>query len=334
MSEHRSDLPPEEVLASWGLQGARCTRVTSGWINATFFVAQDRAGAARRVLQRLNPVFGAEVNEDIEAITAHLAAAGLITPRLLRTAAGALHCEDAQGAVWRLMSFVAGETLERADSAERCRAAGALVGRFHGALWDCEHVFAHRRLGIHDTARHMAALEQALSAHTDHRLYEAAAPLGAAILGLGAGLTLPRGLPRRVVHGDLKLTNILFAPGSSTKAVCLIDLDTLARMPLPLELGDALRSWCCPLGEDVEGSLELGFFEAGVAGYAAGIGGRVPAAERAAIPGAVQLIACELAARFCADALEERYFGWDRQRFGSAGEHNLQRAPGPAFFGP
>ncbi len=34
----------------------------------------------------------------------------------------------------------------------------------------------------------------------------------------------------------------------------------------------------------------------------------------------------ELAARFCTDALEESYFGWDASRFASAAEHNLVRA--------
>ncbi len=36
-------------------------------------------------------------------------------------------------------------------------------------------------------------------------------------------------------------------------------------------------------------------------------------------------IATELAMRFAADALNERYFGWDRARFPAAGEHNLLR---------
>ena len=34
------------------------------------------------------------------------------------------------------------------------------------------------------------------------------------------------------------------------RALCLIDLDTLAHMPVALELGDALRSWCNPATED------------------------------------------------------------------------------------
>jgi hypothetical protein len=42
----------------------------------------------------------------------------------------------------------------------------------------------------------------------------------------------------------------------------------------------------------------------------------------------VQTIALELAARFCVDAFEDRYFGWDPQRFPSRREHNRVRAAG------
>ena len=37
------------------------------------------------MLQRVNPMFGQEVHDDIEAITAHVAGKGLRVPRLVRT---------------------------------------------------------------------------------------------------------------------------------------------------------------------------------------------------------------------------------------------------------
>jgi hypothetical protein len=39
-------------------------------------------------------------------------------------------------------------------------------------------------------------------------------------------------------------------------------------------------------------------------------------------------IMIELAARFCADALNESYFAWDPVRFPSRSEHNRVRAEG------
>ena len=51
-------------------------------------------------------------------------------------------------------------------------------------------------------------------------------------------------------------------------------------------------------------------------------------AERDAIPRAIFRITVELAARFCTDALRERYFAWDSRRFASASEHNQARTRG------
>jgi hypothetical protein len=99
-------------------------------------------------------------------------------------------------------------------------------------------------------------------------------------------------------------------------------------MVLPFELGDALRSWCNPRGEDVDDAdVDVAIFTAAVEGYAAG-GGRPSAAEVSALVDGLFTICVELAARFCADALNESYFGWDERRFPGRGEHNLLRARG------
>jgi hypothetical protein len=109
--------------------------------------------------------------------------------------------------------------------------------------------------------------------------------------------------------------------------VCLIDLDTVARAPVALELGDALRSWCNPAGEDsLQAHFLMARYEAALQGYRRGAAGFLLADEWQAVPAATLSIALELAARFAADALNESYFGWDRKRFETASEHNLQRA--------
>ena len=318
-----------EALDRWDLAEAAASPITEGHINRTFLVqAEDNK---RYVLQRLSPIFGAEVNLDLQAITECLDQAGLTTPRLAPTMDGGQWHTAADGGVWRLMTFVPGHTVERVDSAARCRSAGRFLGRFHRALWHCEHTFEHQRAGVHDTPRHLAALKQALVAHPSHRAWPQVEPVARRILLAAGCLTLPRDLPLRVVHGDPKITNVIFDDASG-EAVCLVDLDTLARMPLALELGDALRSWCSPLGEEREGTLEMDYVEAALTGYAGAVGQLPQHAEREAIPAAVELIAVELAARFCADALQERYFGWDSARFSSASEHNLARARSQIFL--
>ncbi len=324
----RADLeaPPPAVLAAWGRAGAASDRVRGGLINATFLVR----GGEPLILQRLHPIFAAEVNLDIAAVTEHLAAAGLVTPRLVPTAAGdgwLVH----DGAVWRAQSFIDGVTMHEMVDAEHAAAAGELVGRFHRALSDLTIEFAFQRAGVHDTAAHLRRLAQAVAAAGEGRgELEEAVRLGREILDAGARLPPLGDLPRRPAHGDLKVSNVLFARGSvPARAVCLIDLDTMSRMSIAYEMGDALRSWCNPAGEDTPDThFDLDRFGAAVRGYAAGLDGLLAPAEIDSLPGGLQTVCVELAARFCVDAFDDRYFGWNPDRFESRRHHNLVRARG------
>lgn len=347
---NRRTAPPPAVLAAFAAAGTSAVAITHGHINATFCV---EAASAPFVLQRLNPIFAPEVNLDIEALTGHLAAAGLKTPRLLRTHAGEAWHVAEDGGVWRALTFVPGPVFTQATAPGLCHGAGALLGSFHRALAPVHHTFAARRLGVHDTPAHLAGLHAALQAHAGHPAYEAVAPLAEAVF---AGLdVLPdlAGLPSRIVHGDPKLSNVIFteaasaAPGAAvgadppTHAVveppwtgapawparAMVDLDTMAPMPVHLELGDALRSWCNPAGEGpAPARFSLPNLAAAAAGYAAGAQGLLSSAEVAAIVPGTALITLELTARFLRDALEERYFGWDAAHYDHAWQHHLVRA--------
>ena len=311
------------VLGAWGLEAAALAPITVGLINLTFRVGRE--DGASFILQRVNPIFAPEVHHDIEAVTRHLEAKGLRTPRLVPTRDGALWVE--REGIWRLLTFVEGHTFEQLRDPVQAREAGRLLGSFHRAVGDLEHAFQNRRLGVHDTPRHLAHLARTLEARRDHARYAAIAPLGEAILAEARALPALPAVADRVVHGDPKISNLLFDDGG--RAICLVDLDTLARMPIYLELGDAFRSWCNPAGESAARvTFDLGLFSAAVEGYAEGSAGLLTAAEQEALVPATRTIMVELAARFCADALEERYFGWDPGRFATRGEHNQRRAEG------
>ncbi|MDC0742047.1 phosphotransferase enzyme family protein [Polyangium mundeleinium] len=296
-----------------------------GLINRTFLV-EGRAGKV--IVQRLHPVFAGVVNEDIDAVTAHLAAKGLMTPRPLRTDDGALWVDDEEGRAWRALSYVEGQSHDRVPSLSFAREAGRMVARFHAAVADLAYDYRHVRAGVHDTKKHLATLEAALDAHTGHRLFGEVEPLARRLLAEAARLPDLERLPLRHVHGDLKISNLLF---QGEQAVCLVDLDTLGRMIWPFEMGDALRSWCNPAGEDVAHvAIDAGTFGAALAGYGevARGAGLVSAEEAGAIVDGLATICLELSARFLADALREAYFGFDARRFPARGEHNLVRGRG------
>lgn len=313
------------IVAAWNLEPDSIRPLGTGLINRTF-LARERAGPWR-VLQQVNPLFPPEVNEDIAAVTAHLAGRGLPTPRLVPTLDGRL-CLPAEGGAWRVLTHVPGRVLDALANGAEAHEAGRLLASFHCALDDLRHEFRHVRPPVHEPARHLAALEDALAGHATHRLYPAVAPLAADILAAAAALpALPR-TPARVVHGDPKISNLVYAD-HSPRAICMLDLDTVGRMALPFELGDAFRSWCNVATEDdPRGSFSAELFAAAVGGYAAAAHGWIEPDEAAAAVNATATIQVELAARFCADALNERYFGWNPAAFASRGQHNLARARG------
>lgn len=292
-----------------------------GLINETFLVGAP----PRWVVQRVNhAIFKPSVHADIEAVTAHLAARGLVTPRLLRTDAGALFHVHDDGTIWRAMNFVPGRTFHKVESPALARAGGALVGRFHAAVADLDWDYHHVRPGAHDTGAHMERLAAAATAHAGslpeaHRLAER-------ILTAWGTWEGRLDLPARHAHGDLKISNLRFSE-DGREGVCLLDLDTLALHPLDVELGDAWRSWCNPVGEDsLDTRFDLAIFEAAVQGY---LGVCTPSAdERAALVTGIERICLELASRFCRDAWEDGYFGWNAKRFPNRSAHNLFRGEG------
>ena len=322
-----------ELLGAWDWEEpVDAEHVPSGLINRTFWV-RGESGRVLGVLQGLNTkVFRPVVHHDIAAVTEHVAHKGLVTPRLVLTRAGDLWHTDTEGGVWRRMTVVGDRTIDKLTDASDARSAGALVGRWLVAVQDLAHDFQMVRPDVHDTQRHVDGMRAAVQAHPGHRLHAEVAALADEIVAAWERWEGPSGLPSRVVHGDLKISNLRFE-GHEARAI--IDLDTCARRTLDVEIGDAMRSWCNPLPEDsLDARFEVPLFAAAMAGFAEGTqGAALPTDEEwdAFVP-CTERIALELACRFAKDALEEAYFGWD-ERFGGRGEHNLVRARGQARLG-
>lgn len=299
--------------------------ITAGLINDTFAVEGGY------ILQRLNTrIFRPEVNLDIAALTPHLRAAGLPVPEYLLSDEGRpwINLTDGHWAgAWRLMTRLPGSTLHRLTTPARVGAAAEAFARLHGALLHVQHDFASRRPGAHDTQAHLRALQLALDEHPQHRLHPLVAPLASALFDLWDRWGELPELPPRIIHGDPKASNLLFDERDQVSG--LLDLDTFALDSLQVELGDAARSWCNPSDEDNPNpSFDLDLFNALARRYLASAAPWITDAERDALPRAPARICLELAARFAADALHERYFGWNPAVAPSRGDHNLLRARG------
>lgn len=300
--------------------GVHVEPIVRGLINETW---RFRTESVDGVLQRLNPIFPPEINLDIDRVTSHLAGAGQTTPRLLRTLDGQPWVDLAEDGVWRALTWVPGHTLDRAERPATLREAAALLGRFHRCTSALTIPFRFRRPQVHDTDTHLSHLCQVTPGSGN----DPATILAHEIVAAGETLSDLPATDDWTLHGDPKLNNVRF--DAAGRALCLVDLDTLRRGPLAHDLGDAWRSWCNRAGEDeAVARLDLGFLNAAVQGYASEMHGSLTPDEIASLPTGLERIALELAARFCADVFEDRYFGWDAARFASRREHNLVRARG------
>lgn len=313
---------PGTVCAHWSvLGGASFERIGNGLINDTW--RADSAGGQRFVLQRLHPVFDPDINRNIRVVTRHLGDNGMTTPQLIRCDNGDLYCIDSDHC-WRLMTHIDGRSFDAVTGADMAAQAGRLVARFHCTMSGLDYSYLGQRNNVHDTASHLAHLRSTLAAQSAHRHYQRVNELAQRILKAAANYPGIDALPYRHAHGDLKISNILY--DQHGKALCLIDLDTVSKMPWPLEMGDALRSWCNPRTEDrLRANLDLELLDAAIAGYASAKPPWLQDAEADMLIDGLERICLELAARFLADALNERYFGWDRDHYAHAGDHNLAR---------
>lgn len=309
---------PTPILTRYALGPAHLTPIRTGLMHATWRVDTPDASYA---LQRLHHKLATpEIVADYAAVTRHLAKKNLPAPRLVPTITHDPIAIDEEGRWWRLSTWVAGETRMKVTRPAEAEAGARMLGRFHRAMADITHTFGSTH-PLHDTPGHLARLRVATE---DDRHAANKATIAAEIdqiTTLLPPLFLPRDLPRRVVHGDPKISNVLF---DGDRAVGLIDLDTCMRHTVIVDLGDAVRSWCRDGGEDEPQRFQLDRFEAILRGYAAE-GPSLTSGEQALIAGAGRLITLELASRFARDVLEDDYFAYDAERYPDRRSHNRAR---------
>ena len=130
-------------------------------------------------------------------------------------------------------------------------------------------------------------------------------------------------LPRRVVHHDCKINNVLFDVATG-RALCVIDLDTTMQGNVLSDLGELLRTASCRSPEDevhlASMSLDLDLVRALARGYLTGAAGLLTVEELRALPLAGLALGLMNAIRFLTDYISgDVYFRIHRE------SHNLDR---------
>jgi len=323
----------EDVINKYFQQSSTVAHkeIKTGAINQTYHLTANEDKAKKEfILQKMKSIFDVSIMEDVEFITKYLSSKKVLIQKVIRTKDGKSFVQD--GALWwRLLSYIPGKTFNSIPSLKHAREAGRLLGEFHNALTDCDYEFKFKLPHLYDTNFVMKKLENTLEKNKDTKKYLELKDIAKNILSIYKNLPRIITLPNRIIHGDLKINNVLF-DNASEKALTLIDLDTLMHSTIVVELGDALRSWCMPGGEDVDMvSFDPDVYNIALDGYISTAKFLTPE-EKNSIPYGVKLITLELTARFVIDAFEENYFILDSSKYDNLFEQNKKRAENQLEF--
>lgn len=293
--------------------------LSQGNINHTLRV--ELADGVTWVLQRLHPGVFADaeaVMANMRLVTDCLAANDDATMRFFHLGTnpqGQDRFIDEEGCCWRLLSMIEpSRCLERLENPAQAAGIGRLLGRFHRLTASIPAgQLADPLPGFHVTPRYLHDYD-ALSARISPTQSDEprCAGLIEQLRPLAPLLEEQRDvLSERVIHGDPKAANFLFA-AEGDAAISLIDLDTVKPGLLLHDLGDCLRSCCNPLGEGHDDIAAIRFmpelFTALMRGYVEQASDLLNSMDRSLLVSAAAVISFELGLRFFSDHLAGNHY--------------------------
>lgn len=315
---------PKAILSAYDIGPVKSVKpISVGLIHQTY---QVTAAKGTFVFQRLHAILASDaIGKDFFVVTTFLNDQGFPAPKCVLSKALKILTKDTDGHKWRVQTFLPGETFTTLRDAAMAREAGAMFGQFHKTLAYLRYEFKSAKI-LHETEKIFAAFTKVAKKHWKSPLMKDVAAEVAFVSQEMHKVLLPKSLPLRAIHGDPKISNLLF--DAKGKACGVVDLDTCNRRPLLVETGDMFRSWCGSEEDNAKNAFRLEIFRAGWKGYAKAAEGFITARERKLVPLSVATITLELASRFLADYFNDDYFGWDSSRYASRREHNLARVRG------
>ncbi|NDJ19346.1 phosphotransferase enzyme family protein [Myxacorys almedinensis] len=314
----------------------------SGNINDTFLATVEGTSHLPFVLQRINTrVFRRPqlVMKNMSIFTRHVRdrlqhsplSRRWEVPRVLLTTEERDHWVEADGSVWRAISFIDGsESFDAMHDVDHATEVGYALGTFHNLISDLSPAqLADTLEGFHITPLYLQ--------HYDRVVAKTAVNLSPEVR---YGLEFVRDraswcavletaktqgkLPLRLMHGDPKVNNVMFDRATG-KAVSMIDLDTVKPGLVHYDIGDCLRSGCNPIGEETE-QWETVYFEPDLCegilrGYLSVAQDFLTDSDYDYLFDAIRLIAFELGLRFFTDYLAGNVYFKVKHP-----DHNLLRA--------
>ena len=284
----------------------------NGLINDTYLV---QTSSKPFVLQRINhSVFPqpAQIMANLSQLNLHVAQkpkddVKLIIPAILKTQSNDELYQDEQGSYWRALEYIANtESLETISHIHQVQKTGFALGHFHRLVSDLKPSHLVDTLpGFHIAPDYLKHYQQVLTrvpkTSTSESQYCTAFIANHQHIINDLEAAKQQGLlPLRVIHGDPKLNNFLFAKDTQ-KIISLIDLDTVKPGLVHYDIGDCLRSCCHNLATN---DFDLEIATALLTSYLSEAGVFFSEADYDYLYASIRLIPFELGLRFYTDYLE------------------------------
>ena len=272
------------------------TPFSGGNINDTYLIESP---SGRYVLQRLQKKMDcSKLQFNYKLYSKVCESEGILYPKWLSLREGGFFFTDKEGCDWRMYVYLEGDVLSVPLSEEQCYACGYGLGRLHKVLNGLPDkpmaVYPH----LHDIDYYYGQYVDALSGKNlceesrDKIIEETIRTMMPKVSSVpDAG--------ESVIHGDAKISNILFQNG---KVTGFLDWDTLMTGSVNEEIADCIRSCCVS-----DNTLDNAAFRALINGYRDASGAGEDITDKVAA--SFEKICFELALRYYTDAIsDENHF--------------------------
>lgn len=295
--------------------------LSGGLINSTYKVLT--AGKDDYILQKKNSDIFKDVPammDNIVRVTNHLRAKvekeggdpESTTMTVVFTKEGLTYYMSPEGDYWTMSLFIP-DTIqfEGAVTPETAFKGGEGIGKFHKQMSDFSSLLAETLPGFHDLGYRMRQWDNTVANDKAKRASEVRAEIDwvekrRPQMSEFWKLIEDGSLPKRVVHNDTKITNLLF--NRDKEMQCVIDLDTVMSNTPLADFGDAIRTFANTGKEDDTNldnvSLDLEIFSSYSKGYLSQMKDILTPAEKENLAFGALYITYEQVMRFLMDYLD------------------------------
>ncbi len=312
-----------------GIGDYQSTEIVSGLINTTLLIEKNEE---KYILQKINH----GVFLDPEALVNNHLQINLVLQNanydreiidIIPTIEGVLLLKDAKNQYWRMTSYVENaKTYLKVPNKEIALEAAICLSEFYRIINEKQLLIQDPLPGFINFKKRTDDFVSALESASEDRKQKASEEIDI----IKNQIELPEKwlqlldeekLPKRIIHADPKISNILFS--ADEKATAVIDLDTIMEDSILYDFGDMVRSYCNKTDED-DASLKENFdgeiYKVIKQGFLSKLEDFLTDSEKGNLDYAAQVVIYIQAVRFLTDYLKnDSYYHTDYP------DHNLDR---------